>query len=1048
MNIIRFSINNPLVTNLCLLLVVLMGVTAWYSMPRELYPATQLDVVQINTEFEGASPQEVETQVTIPIEEEFEDTQDIDYISSVSKEGLSTILIRLKTGSNVDQFMLDARTVLERIDDLPDIVKEPELNRLRVRFPVLTMALFGTMPKDELFRLSDELRHKIRQVPGVASVSVAGDQDWEIWVIADPFELAARRVSLHQVISALRNNLRDEPGGKINSAEGDIRLRGKGVAPDPEEIADIAVLANRNGGQLRLGDIATVERRFEEATGYVRFNGQPAINLSVTKTADASSPEVAALLRRLGEEVKSTLPANAGLATHSDASNTLDTRLNVVVSSAIVGLFLVFCSLYALLNLRMALVTGFGIPVSFLFAVVLLDIFGYSINAVSLFAFLIVLGMIVDDAIIVTENVYRHLERGGDPHAAAATGAREVFWPVLVATFTTIAAFLPMFTISGVWGEMMEPIPFVVCAALLGSLLEVFTILPSHAGHFLRLPQQRPARRPGWQRMLDRYRQVLQWCVDNRYLVVVLGIGILLVALSYASTRLRYQQFGQTPVEQFSIDLETPNTYSLEDTLALAKKLEEEVSGIIRENELAALSANVGLSFVDVNLIKTGSNIIQLTVDLTERAPEGVIEKWVSPLVSLDFSPRGTRTRAADEIIGEIRNAFSRYAAIKSASVIKEQSGPEGADLSVGIASDDFDLLQDKSDQVLAFLSRLEGVADVRHDQQPGKLEYRYELNERGRQLGISQSQLAGAVRSGFLGNKSVYVTWSGQRIPVRVIYPDRIREQSASLAQLPLALNDGRIVYLGDVAEIRAGRGLNQISRRDGRRMANISANVDSRLLTSLEATRLITEEFAPGEDDNYELLFLGEKKEVEEAFGGMYRALVISLALIFFMLVILFRSLLDTFLVLFTIPFGMIGVVVGHALLGHHLQFLSAVGMLALTGIIVNDSLILVNFANKLQQQGKERVSAVIEAGQMRARPILVTTITTFLGLSPVIFFASGQTRALAPMAVSLGFGLVFATFVILLALPCFYLLAGDMRVNAQNIYRRLLPKIMNKV
>lgn len=338
-------------------------------------------------------------------------------------------------------------------------------------------------------------------------------------------------------------------------------------------------------------------------------------------------------------------------------------------------------------------------------------------------------------------------------------------------------------------------------------------------------------------------------------------------------------------------------------------------------------------------------------------------------------------------------------------------------------------------------------MADVRHDQEPGKLEYRYELNDRGRQLGISQSQLASAVRSGFLGNKSVYVTWSEQRIPVRVIYPERIREQSTSLVQLPLTLNDGRTVYLGDVAEVRVGRGLNQISRRDGRRMANINANVDSRLLTPLEATRLITKEFAPGEDDNYELLFLGEKKEMEEAFSGMYRALTISLALIFFMLVILFRSLLEPLVVLFTIPFGMIGVVIGHALLGHHLQFFSVVGMLALTGIIVNDSLILVDFANKLQRQGKDRVSSVIEAGQMRARPILITTITTFLGVSPVIFFASGHTRMLAPLAVSLGFGLIFATFVILLALPCFYLVAGDMRAYFRNKFRRLLRQAMSK-
>lgn len=1048
MNIIRFSINNPLVVNLGLLMVLLMGVVAWYSMPRELFPMTQLDAVQINTEFEGASPEEVETQVTIPIEEEFEGTQDIDYISSVSREGFSTIFINLKAGSNVDDFMSDVRTILERIDDLPDIVEEPELNRLRARFPVLTMALFGTLPKDRLFRLADELRLKIQQVPGVASVNVAGDQDWEIWVIADPFELAALSISLNQVISALRNNLQDQPGGRINSSEGDVRLRGKGVAPDPEEIANIVLLANPNGGQLRLGDIARVERRFEEATTYARFNGQPSVNLTVTKTAEASTMEVSTLLRRLGEEVKPTLPGNVGLAIHSDASKTLNARLDVVVSSAIVGLFLVFCALYVLLNLRMALVTAFGIPVSFLFAVVLLDVFGYSINMISLFAFLIVLGMIVDDAIIVTENVYRHLEQGKDFRSAAEIGAKEVLWPVLVATFTTIAAFLPMFSVSGTWGEFMKPIPFVVCAALLGSLVEAFTVLPSHATHFLRLPEANTAPGLDWNRILDEYGKVLQWSVVNRYFVAALSIGVLIVTLSYSYTRLSYEQFGKVEIGQFSIDVETPNTYSLEDSLALAGKLEEVLSGIIKEEELVSLTTDVGVSFIDFNRFKTGSNLIQLTVDLVEPKPEGFIERWVSPLVGLDFSGQGTRTRATEEITEEIRTAFSRYSAIKRLSIVERQGGPAGADISVGIASNDFDLLQEKADQILAYLNRLDGVVDARHDQEPGKVEYRYELNNRGRQLGISQSQLAYTVRNGFLGNKSVYVTWSEKRIPVRVIYPERIRGQSTSLAQLPLVLDDGRTVYLGDVAGISAGHGLNQIHRRDGRRMANISADVDSNLITPLEATRFITKEFSPGDDDDYELLFLGQEKEMEESLSGMYRALMVSLTLIFFILILLFRSLLDPLVILFTIPFGMIGVIVGHALLGYHIQFLSLIGALALTGIVVNDSLILVDFANKLRQQGEERFGAAIQAGKIRARPILLTTITTFLGLSPMIFLASGQTRFLAPMAVSLGFGLIFATFIILLALPCFYLIADDMRTYFRNKYLQRLPQVLNKV
>jgi multidrug efflux pump subunit AcrB len=319
----------------------------------------------------------------------------------------------------------------------------------------------------------------------------------------------------------------------------------------------------------------------------------------------------------------------------------------------------------------------------------------------------------------------------------------------------------------------------------------------------------------------------------------------------------------------------------------------------------------------------------------------------------------------------------------------------------------------------------------VHHDQEPGKLEYKYELNDHGKRLGLTQTQLANAVRSGFLGNEVVHVTWNEDRIPVRIIYPQEMRHQSASLAELPIVLSSGGTVYLNDVADITVGHGLNQIRRRDGRRMAKITAEVESTITTPSEVTEQISREFAPyASDGKYSLLFLGEKKDAEEAFAGMYQALFIALAAIYFMLTALFKSLLDPLVVMIAIPFGLIGVIIGHILFSYNLQFLSAVGVLALSGIIVNDSLILVDFIKRTRRQGKDRITAVIEAGRVRARPILLTTITTFLGVSPLIFFATGQTAFLSPMAVSLGFGLVFATALILLILPCFYLIADDIR------------------
>jgi len=1031
MPFIRFSIDNPLIVNLILILVLIIGISAWHSMPQEIFPLIELDIVSIWTEFEGASPEEVEQQITLPIEEEFEDSQDIDYVSSSSNEGYSSIVIRLKPGSDVDNFMRDARTILDRIDNLPDLAEEPELNRVRTRFPVITLTLFGGLANAELYSIAERVRRQMLQVDGVASVGLAGDREWEIWVVVDPHELAALHVPLTQVMSALRDNLRDQPGGTIKSPEGDIRLRGKGIEPDPLQMEEIVIRSNAYGGQLRLGDVARVDRRFEEPLTYARFGGQPSVNLIVTKTAQASTMEVARLIRELANEFRQTLPASVEVGLHTDVSVYVKNRLNVVKSSGLLGLVLLLIALCLLINFRVALITAFGIPVSFLVAVILMYYFAYTINMVSLFAFLIVLGMIVDDAIIVTENVYRHMEKGMDSLQAATLGAREVFWPVVVSTFTTIAAFVPMYSIGGILGEFIKVIPLVVTCALLGSLLEAFIVLPSHAAHFLRYEKMQRKQIIDWSRWLEKYSHVLHWSLMNRYTVAVASTGILIISIVYANTRIPYQQFGDVEIGQFFLNIEAPNTYSLENSLALTEQLENVILETVKENELDTMLANVGYSIIDFQRSKSGSNLIQFIIDLKKPMPDGFIETWISPVVSMDRSSFGTRMRSTEEIIDNIRLEFQKFSGVKRLSVLRPQAGPAGNDIEIGIVGDNIELLESKADEISEYLRRMPGVHDVQHDQEPGKLEYLYELNDRGRRLGITQSQLASAVRSGYLGVEVVHVNWSSKRIPVRLIYPQSIREQGNSLANLPIVLDDGRTVYMGDVANISIARGINKIRRRNSQRMATITAEVDSSITTPLIATEQIKQEFTPDSNEaDYDLLFLGEKKDAEQAFEGMFKAMLIAVVIIFFMLTALFKSLLDPCVVMIAIPFGLIGVVIGHAIFDYNLQFLSIVGMLALSGIIVNDSLILVDFIKRQRAEGQDRLNAILRAGNVRARPIVLTTITTFLGVSPLIFFATGQTKFLAPMAVSLGFGLVFATVLILITLPCFYLIADDLR------------------
>ena len=1040
MPLIRFAIANPLITNLLLAVIAIGGVLSWQSMPQEMFPLVELDKVRITTEFEGASPEEVERQVTLPIEEELDGLADIDALTSTSSEGVSSILIELESGADVDQFLRDVENAVDRVTDLPEEAEEPEILRLETRFPVISMALYGDIARGQLYAIADDVQRRLMRQPGVASVGTAGEREWEIWVEVDPERLAALNVPLSAVTAAVRDNLRDLPGGSIEAAEGDILLRGMGAEPEPEAIADIVIRANPRGGQLKLGQVAHVERRLEEAKTLGRFNGRPSVNLTINKTTEASTIDVADRVRAFAREIRTDLPRGVKVGLFSDLSVYVRTRLDTVKSSGLVGLVLVLASLYLFLNFRLALITALGIPVSFLVGIILIAWFGYTINMVSLFAFLIALGMIVDDAIIVNENVYRHIEQGMAPREAAAVGAREVFWPVMASTTTTIAAFLPMFAIGGTLGAFIAVIPAVVTASLLGSLWEAFAVLPSHSAELLK-PQPRRRSRIDWSALLERYVGAVRWALVNRYFVAVAAFGVLAIVAALAMTRLPFQLFGHVNVPQFFVNIEAPITYSLDDSAELADRLEAAVlEEVDEETELASLLTNIGVTFVDFNTVRFASNRIQLIVDLKKAAPEGFIERWVTPLVSLKWESDGVRERETAAIINAVRERLRREAGIERLSILRPQGGPTGADIEVGVAGPETEVLRERAEAVAAFLSRLPGTHDVRQDMEVGKLEYQYRLNERGRQLGLTQNDLAEAVRVGYQGLEAVHVTWGDERIPVRVIYPEPMREEAASLRELRVTLPSGKAVYLGDVAEIEVGRGLSLINRRDLQRLATITAEVDSEVTTPLEVTERVRAEFAGSLDERagYELLFLGEKKEAAESMADMVRALVLALAVIFLILAALFKSLLDPLVVMLVIPFGGVGVVIGHLLFGQHIQFLSMVGFLALSGIVVNDSLILVDFAKRLRREGHDRLEALVEAGRVRARPILLTTVTTFLGISPLIFFATGQTEFLAPMAVALGFGLVFATALILLALPCFYLIADDVREGVLGWFR----------
>ena len=1035
---IDYSIKNPLVVNLFLFLVVVVGVISWQSMPEEMFPVVEKDSIKIITKYDGASPEEVEKQVTIPIEDTLDNLQDVDFYYSKSSESVSSITLRLKPEADVDELLRTVRDLADAIDGFPEEADEPEISRVKTRFPVISVSIYGETRKSLLFNNAKKIKQKIMQLDGVAGVGIAGNRDDEIWVIINPSVMSAKKISTKEIIYALRNNIRDLPGGSVKSLEGDILLRGLGSS-SIKSIENITLRNNNIGGQLLLKEVASVEQRLEEENSVGRFNGKKAVNMSVTKTADASVFDVSKNVREIVKNY--SLPSGLKISAFSDFSINVKTRLDTVKSSGIIGLSLLLISLYFFLNLRVAFITAFGIPVSFLVAAFGMYVFGFTINMVSLFAFLVALGMVVDDAIVVTENTYRHIENGMDPISASKIGAREVFWPIVASTFTTIAAFLPMLSISGTLGKFIEVIPLVVTVALLGSLMEAFIVLPSHCASFLKKSEKIDRKKEKWKKALSIYNKYLSISIKNRYLVSSITVGILCVIITFAVTRIPYYQFGKVDSGQFFINAEASITSSVKDSERLAIKMEKIILAELEDSELESLYTNVGVSFKDFSRFDLGSQYIQIVVSLKKRSPQGFVDYVVTPLFNMSFDSYGERDRSEKEIIDSLREKIPVIPGLQKLSIKKASGGPGGSDIVIGIVGQDQKILTKYAKDVEEFLSRIDGVKDVEQDQDPGKVEFKYKINNRGKELGLSQADIAESVRTGFLGLEAAYFNLEGERVPVRLIYSAKYRNDSSKLYQLPIVLESGKTIYLAEVADIEISRGMNTVRRRDGQRLAKISADVDPSIITPLEVTNIFDKKYEKifKSDSSYEYMYLGSKKRSRENFADMKKTAFISLAIIFFILAVLFKTILDPLVVIFSIPFAVVGVILGHILFGYNLQFLSVIGLLALIGIVVNDSLILIDFLKKLRADGKDRIKATLEACNVRARPIILTSVTTFLGISPLIFFATGQTKFLSPMAVSLGFGLLFATILILIVLPCFYLIMDDLKeliINKKKI------------
>ena len=1048
MSIPKMSVNNPVLANMLMIIIIAFGIYAWINLPRELTPEIALQTATVTTLYPGASPEEVEKLVSAPIEDAIEENvSKINLMLSNSAEGRSIVTIDFEEmrDREFDKELENLRTAVEQVNDLPEeILEDPQVVELDVSsgFPMLTIVVGGDISESQMRDIAENLKDEILDIKNIASVQIAGLRDREIWIEVDPDRLKAYQLPIAAVITGLNTSNLNLPAGTMELGDTEFMVRTMGEFATPDTIGETIVAVQPTGTPLRLRDVATVSDTYEEARTLARINGKPSISLSVQKKTEGNTIALVAELRELVAKRQADLPDGAELTPVNDYSVILKERLGILETNAVFGLILVVFMLLLFIGWRNALFAALGIPVAFMATFWFMSIAGYSLSGVSLFGLILVVGIVVDDAIVVIENIYRHIETGAPPKVAAIRGAQEVGWPVVAASLTTICAFGPLMFMSGTAGQFMRIVPIMAILVLIASLFEVFVILPAHVAEWgkprlggtgrSRLDNLRTRSRHTFSLMVfitgffawfitffdfirSRYVKVLKITIRHRYAFVGSVLFIGLIACVGAFVILEKELFPGEDFPQFYVKAEMPPSYGMQETTAVMAQIEA-AAKTLPSTEVAAIVSNIGIHTPTSGLtegVTYGSNFGEVIIELT---------------------PKQERTRGVEEIMAAMRKETLTVSGIEELNYITQQGGPpQGQDVEVKVKGDRFDKLTELAGVLKTELAQLDGVYDIRDDFRIGKSELRIHLKpEKAYQYGLTTFQIAQTVRTAIEGAKATTYREADEAIDVIVKYKEDSLKNIAELNNLLIATPTGTIVPLKDVADITEEKGYSDIRRFDGERAITVYASVDRQKTTPFEVNQALIGAFANVEAlyPGYKLDFRGVFDEIVESFSELWKLFIVGLLLIYVVLGAQFKSFIQPVIIMFAVPFGMIGAMFGLLLSNATLSMVAMFGIVALSGIVVNDSIVLIDFINKYRESGYNKWYAILKGGSIRLRPIILTSLTTIFGLIPMAIGLGGKSPIWMPMAYTIIFGLMFATTMTLFVMPALYAITTDLR------------------
>ena len=1054
-HLIRWFSRNNVFANFIMAAILIAGITTWFKLKKEIFPETSTNVVSVSVPYPGATPEEVEKGICIPIEEAIRDVEGIDIMRSTAANSYGVVYVEVSSASNVRDVLDDIKTRVDSIENFAENTESPLYEEVLIKNQVLTVAISADTDERTLRGYAEKIRDGIltykppkptgwlnkitssfRESSGVSQVELSGLRKYEISIELSEDNMRAYGVTFAVVSDAVRASSIDLPGGAVRTDAGEILIKAESKRYSSADFEKIPVITRTDGTVVLLGDIATILDEFEDVDLISRFNGKNAATLQIYRVGKEDTLEVAESARRYLEEIRKQLPEGVYVEIWNDNSQYLQGRLDLLRKNALWGLLLVFIILSLFLRPSLAALVTIGIPISFAGAIWMMPTTGISINMITLFAFILVLGIVVDDAIVVGENVYRRIREGEDPRDASWRGTHEVGVVVIFGVLTTAVAFTPMLGISGVSGKIWRNIPWIVIPTLLFSLIQSKLILPAHLA-LLRPSNNEGSRNPilklqrkvaqGMETFVDKfYRPILKLALGMRYVVITIFIALFFIAIGLVKgERIKWEFFPEVEAEIISAKVKMVEGVAFKTTSDAVTRIEK---AAIKLNK--KYSNDSGKTLIINMLATVGSQPFKTGFTPVTPTGDNLGE------VALEILPGSERSISARELAAEWRKLTGSIPGTSEIS-FQSQSAGSGNAIDLELSGDGMDKLIMATEEVKNSLSKIDGIIDISDSNNLGKRQVVLKsLLPAGESMGLRLSDVAIQLRQGFYGEEVQRLQRGRDEVKVMVRYPKKDRSSLEDVEQIKIRARAGNEIPLSALVNFEEGRSKSVIRRTERVRAVRIAADIDrgnpkanaNRARRTLENETLTTlAERFPG--INY--AFYGEQKDQARSMEELKSSSIFALLAVFVLMAIPLRSYVQPLIVMSVIPFGIVGSILGHILMGANMSIMSMCGIVALSGVVVNDSLVLVDYVNRHRIKGESLITAAWEAGAARFRPIILTSLTTFAGLSPMLFETDLQAKFLIPMAISLGFGILFATAITLILVPSIYLVLEDFKL-----------------